>query len=210
MTLRGDKSSRGFTLVELLIGTSLALMVMTAVLSTHLYLGRSLARLINQQTLETQARRTLAYFAQDVRMASGISGTPSATYVALTVPTGSGANTITWYYNNTSSNATIAVNGTNVTMPANAVTRCVYNGSTVAPLTLCRNITSSGLTFTYYDSSGHSYTSADLSAQNYLSGIKQLSLTLSTQTGTGANGTLTPVQKVASARLILRNRPLLE
>jgi prepilin-type N-terminal cleavage/methylation domain-containing protein len=198
--------SKGFTLVELLIGMALALMVMTAMLSTYTYLGRSLARLVNQQTLETESRRALAYFAQDVRMASGISGTPSATRVDLNVPTGSGSNTITYYYNDSSADTPVTLNGNNVTMVANSLTRCVYDGTTVTSLTLCRNITGSGLTFTYYDSSGSSYTGYT----DYLPGIKQISLSFSCQKGNSFNGTQTPVQPVASARLILRNHPLLQ
>lgn len=200
------QSRAGFTLVELLIGMSLALTVMTAVLTSYIFLGRSLARLVNQQTLQTEARRTLAYFAQDVRMASGISGTPSATGVALTIPTGTGTNTITYYYNSASSDAVVSVNGTNVTMGANALTRCVYNGSAVTSLTLLRNVTSSGLSFSYYDSSGTGYTSY----ANYLSSIKQLALQFSIQTGISTNGTQTPVLQFASSRLLIRNQPLLQ
>ena len=78
-------------------GMSLALMVMTAILSSYTFLGRSLARLVNQQSLQSEARRALAYFAQDVRMASGLTDTAnlSATRVSLTLPTGTGTNTNT-------------------------------------------------------------------------------------------------------------------
>ncbi|MBI2516217.1 MAG: prepilin-type N-terminal cleavage/methylation domain-containing protein [Opitutae bacterium] len=196
---------KGFTLVELLIGMSLALTVMTAVLTSYIFLGRSLARLANQQTLESEARRTLAFFAQDVRMASGLSGTPSSSTVALTIPTGTGTNTITYYYNNTASDASVTVNGTSVTMKANALTRCVYNGSSVTSLTLLRYITTNSLSFTYYDSSENVYTSYT----DYLTGIKRLALQFSTQTGLNSNGTQTPVYQFASSRLILRNRSLL-
>lgn len=204
MTFRSSKAA--FTLVELLIGMSLALTVMTAVLTSYIFLGRSLARLANQQTLETEARRTLAFFAQDVRMTSDLSGTPSASTVALTVPTSSGTNTITYYYNNTSSDAVVTVNGTNVTMRANALTRCVYNGSTVTSLTLLNHITTDSLSFTYYDSSGNAYTSYT----DYLSGIKRLTLQFNTQTGVSSNGTQTPVYQFVSPRLTLRNRSLLQ
>ena len=71
MKHRSLQSRAGFTLVELLVGMSLALVVMTGVLSTFSFLGRNLNRLANQQKLESEGRRALAYFAQDVRMASG-------------------------------------------------------------------------------------------------------------------------------------------
>jgi prepilin-type N-terminal cleavage/methylation domain-containing protein len=202
----GPSPAKGFTLVELLIGMSLALTVMTAVLTSYIFLGRSLVRLAHQQTLETEARRTLAFFARDVRMTSDLSGTPSASTVALTIPTGTGTNTITYYYNNTAADTVVTVNGTNVTMRANALTRCVYNGSTVTSLTLLNSITTDSLAFTYYDSSGNAYTSYT----DYLAGIKRLALRFSTQTGVDSNGTQTPVYQFASPQLILRNRSLLQ
>ncbi len=197
-------SRAGFTLVELLVGATLSAAVMAAVLSSYIYLGKSLARLANQQTLETEARRTLGYFARDVQMATGLSGTPSATTFALTVPTGTGTNTITYYYNNGGATP-ININGTSVTMIANSLTRCVYNGTTVTPQTLLNNITTGGLNFYYYDTSGNIYTTYT----DYLSGIKQLMFQFSTQTGVSSNGTQTLVYQAASNRLIVRNKALL-
>jgi prepilin-type N-terminal cleavage/methylation domain-containing protein len=72
MTAPRRQSRAGFTLVELLVGMSLALIVMTGVLSTFSFLGRNLNRLANQQQLESESRRALAYFAQDVRMANAL------------------------------------------------------------------------------------------------------------------------------------------
>lgn len=212
MTLRGFRSPAGFTLVELLIGASLSAIVLAGVLSSYVFLGRQLGRLANQQTLETEARRALAYFEQDVQRASGLVTvstspiSPAANRVDLTVPTATTTTTITYYYNNTSSAATVAINGTNVSMAANALTRCVYNGSTVTSLTLLRNITSSGLTLNYYDSSGNIYTTYT----DYLPGIKQLAVQFSTQIVTTNQGTTTPVQQVTSSRLVLRNRGFLQ
>lgn len=199
------RAPRGFTLVELLIGATLSAAVMAAVFSSYLYLGRSLARLANQQTLETEARRVLGYFAQDVEQAMGIdtSVTLSASRVSLTVPAGTGTNTITYYYNSGGSDAAVTINGSSVTMAANALTRCVYNGASVSSQTLLRHITA--LSITYYDSAGSAYSNYT----DYLPGIKQLSLEFSTQTGSAPNGTRTPVHQVASGRLILRNRGFL-
>ena len=84
---RRPHSRSGFTLVELLVGMTLALVVMTAVLSTFGFLGRNLNRLANQQQLESEGRRALAYFAQDVRMASGLSN-PGDAQLELAVPAG--------------------------------------------------------------------------------------------------------------------------
>jgi hypothetical protein len=72
----------------MLIGLSLSLMVMAAILASYVFLARNFTRslgvtyAVNNQTtlsqlppLEAQLRTTLAYFTQDVRMATGISGT---------------------------------------------------------------------------------------------------------------------------------------
>lgn len=179
---------------------------MAAILSSYLYIGRNLARLANQQTLEVEARRTLAQFNRDVRMASGLTdtGTLGSAWMSLTIPSESGTNTVTYYYNNGSSAATVAVNGTNVSMAANALTRCVYNGTTVTSFALLNNITAGGLTLRYYDTSDREYTT-----YSYLSGIKQLSLEFTTQLGVSGNGTQTRAYSVSSNRLVVRNRGFL-
>lgn len=213
MIFRGSKSFRAFTLVELLVGATLSAAVMAAVLSSYIYLGRSLARLANQQTLETEGRRTLGYFAQDVQSASGLTDTVnlSDTRVSLLVPTAAGTSTITYYYNSTTAPVTVTINGTSVSMAATSLTRCVYNGSSVSSLTLLRNITDNNsstpkdLVLRFYDASGNEYTSYT----DYLAGIKQLSLQFSTQLGNSGNGTRTLVYQAASNRLILRNRGFL-
>jgi type II secretory pathway component PulJ len=216
VTLRGQKSparQAAFTLVELLVGATLSAAVMAAVFSSYIYLGRSLARLANQQILETEARRTLGYFSRDVQAATGLTDTAnlSAARLSLTVPAATGTNTITYYYNATASAASVTINGTSVSMAATALTRCVYDGASVTSQTLLRNITdndsstANDLAFRYYDSSGNPYTSYT----DYLPGIKQLSLQFGTQLGTGTNGTQTLVHRVTSNRVILRNRGFL-
>jgi type II secretory pathway component PulJ len=189
--IRGHSSSGGFTLVELLIGASLSAAVMAAVLSSYIFLGRSFARLTNQQTLETEARRTLATFAKDVQAATGISGTPSASAVTFTQPTSTGATTtVTYTFTNDAGG-----NGTLVRTPAGGTAQ-----------TLLRNITNNGLTISYYDTSGRAYTSFT----DYLTGIRQLALEFSTQTGTRTNGTQTQVYRAASSRLLIHNSALLQ
>jgi Tfp pilus assembly protein PilW len=208
MRPRRQNPQAAFTLVELMIGAALSAALMAAVLSTYIYLGRGLARLANQQTLENEARRTLGYFTQDVQSASGITDTSnlSATRVSLLVPASGGTNTVTYYFNNTASSTTVSVNGTNISMAANALTRCVYNGSTVASLVLLRNITSGGLTLKYYDSAGRPYTTY----VNYLPGITQMALQFNTQLGNSTNGTRTQIYPVSSSRIVMRNDKFLQ
>ena len=72
------RSRRGFTLVELLISAGLAGFILTAVLTTFLFLGRSGANIQNYNDMEGQARRGLEQFAQDVRQASSITWNSSS------------------------------------------------------------------------------------------------------------------------------------
>lgn len=191
-------------------------MVMTAVLTTYVSLGRNFTRSLgltssNQPNLESQIRRTITTFSQDVRMANGIpsSSTLSASRVTLTLPTGNSTNQITYYYNSTAITSSansdaVTINGTSITMRREALTRCVYDGTTVTSLVLHTNLLS--CVFNYYDSSGN----PDTDYVNYRTGIKQISLTITAQGGRSTNGTLTPVYKSDSSRLLLRNKPLLQ
>jgi prepilin-type N-terminal cleavage/methylation domain-containing protein len=193
------KRTAGFTLVELLIGMALSLLVMSAVLTSYVFLGRNFTRSLglgsmNQPTLESQGRRALAYFARDVRMASGISGSPSANAVTLSLPTSFGTTTVTYTYDTTDS-----TNKKLVRTPAGG-----------APQTLHTNLQSFYLR--YYDASGWPFDNSAppyTTFTDYLSGIKQVSMTFSSQAGKGSNGTLTQVYQMASSRLLIRNKQLL-
>lgn len=66
------KASRGFTLVEIMIGATLGAFILLGVLSTFLFLGRSGANFQNYADMETQGRTALETFAEDVRQASAI------------------------------------------------------------------------------------------------------------------------------------------
>ena len=204
-------------------------MLMTAVLSTYVALGRNFTRSLGissatQPSLDTQARRTLAYFAQDVRMASSIFGNPSASTVSLILPTDDSTITVAYAYDSThqglfrgplwNSATSYAVGDTAVY--SGTAYRCILVHSNHVPpntsywagaVPLQSNLLT--CTFNYYDSSGNAYASSDLSAGNYLQGIKQLSLSFSSQAGSSANGTRTQVYQTDSPRLLLRNRSLL-
>lgn len=198
--LRG--AGPGFTLVELLIGMSLALILIIAVLSSYVFLGRSFSRTLgvgmaNQPTLEAQGRRTLETFALDVEMTAAISN-PTASEITLTVPHSTGGTQdVTYYYNSTA--APVAIYG--VTVAAHALARIDRSSSTAK--TLHSNLLT--CSFTYYDVSANPYTTF----VNYLPGIKQISLALTAQGGSSTNNTLTQVYTVASPRLLFRNKNLL-
>lgn len=189
MTTPVSNKAAGFTLVELLIGMSLALIVMTAVLSSYVLISRNFTRSLavtsaTQPNLESQGRRTLAIFTQDVEMAVAISGTPSASSLALTLPTSSGSITVTYAYDSAA--------GTLTRTPSVGAAQTLHSS-----LLTC--------VFTYYDSSGNPYTTF----VNYLPGIKQVSFTLTAQAGNSTNNTLSAVYKLGSPRLLFRNKTFL-
>lgn len=196
------KNKLAFTLVELLIGVSLSLIVISAVLSSYVFLAKNFTRSLaigssNQPTLEAQGRRAINYFTQDVRMAIGITGTISASEVTLIIPTGSGTKNVTFYYNSGTTPASVY----SVSVPPESLARIDRNTNTL--LTLQTDILT--CTFSYFDNLGYPYTAY----VNYLSGIKKINLSLTAQTGSSTNGTLTPAYRVDSAPLLLRNTPLL-
>jgi prepilin-type N-terminal cleavage/methylation domain-containing protein len=88
--MRPAQSRRGFTLVELLISFSLASMLMAAILSTFIFMGRNLSRLASYQALEHEARKGLAYLRQDFALAKAVKSgsTPTSAGVTLVLPGG--------------------------------------------------------------------------------------------------------------------------
>jgi Tfp pilus assembly protein PilW len=216
------KSNAAFTMVELLIGATLSAMIMAGVLSSYIYMGRSLARLANQQTLEAEGRRTLAYLNQDVRMASTITVTPQTApsfYVTLAIArSGVGTTQVVYYYNSTGSAISTSISGTSISVPAHSLVRVVSTGSAVIyPIqTVLRNIVAAdeGCYLRFFDAAGSAYDSGaapytpDFTASSSL-GIKQIAFTFSTQLGTSSNGTQTKVYQVSSNRMVLRNKALL-
>lgn len=213
------QSQSGFTLVELLIGATLSAAIMAAVLSSYIYLGRSLARLANQQTLEAEGRRALGLFSQDVQTATGV------TINSLTAPdfsvnfalanNGTGANQVVYYYSQNGTSTSIF--GNTITIPANSLVRVLGTGSAITQpaQVVLRNIVAAneGCAIRYFDASGNPYdngTAPYTPVTTYSSGIKQVSLQFNTQLGNSGNGTRTLVYKVVSGRLALRNKALLQ
>jgi prepilin-type N-terminal cleavage/methylation domain-containing protein len=75
----------GFTLVEVMVATTLAGLVLAGILSSFLMIGRSGANAANYIEMEREARKGLEQFGQDVRMALYLK-TISSTHVQLTIP----------------------------------------------------------------------------------------------------------------------------
>lgn len=98
--MRPGNHRRGFTLVELMIGTALATVVMAALLSSFVFIGGSLSRLASGQALENEARKALAYLRQDFALARSIKSgtTPTASSVTLVLPIGTGTYEVSYTY----------------------------------------------------------------------------------------------------------------
>jgi prepilin-type N-terminal cleavage/methylation domain-containing protein len=183
--MRAPNRRGGFTLVELMIGSTLGAFILAAVLSTFLFMGRSGANVQNYNDMESQARNALENFAQDTRQASGIVWTDANT-VALTV----GTLRVTYQYNPTAQRfarqevviATNVVNSTRV---------------------LITGITS--FAFSAYNITGASVpisTAAERTAANGTTKQLQISLEAARNSRTVVAATNT----VLSARFVLRNK----
>ena len=78
------RRGRGFTLIEVMVAASISAFVLTAVLTSALFIGRSAVNIRNYTDMETQGRKMLEYFAEDTRQASAVTWT-SSTSLTLVV-----------------------------------------------------------------------------------------------------------------------------
>jgi len=183
---KGQSRRGGFTLVEILVATSVSAIVMAGLLAAYLFLGRNLKRLTYFHAQESDGRRTIQQFTQDVSSAIQLN-TATATSLALTRPISTGNSTVTYTWNGT-------VGGN--------FTRTQDSGPAV---TMLKYVTS--LTITYYDGGGN--TPAGMQPYD----VKNVELLFSTvrpsPTTVGAAGTVT-AYNAATSRIMLRNRQPLQ
>jgi hypothetical protein len=164
-----------------MISASLATVILTAVLSMFLFLGRSSANIISYAEMESQARRGLEFFAQDTRQSSDLAWN-STSSITLTV----GASTIDYVFNSGTGEFTRTMGG---------VTTVLLEGITT-------------FTFSGYKITGATVDTSDLSTaakRSAASGVtKQIQIYIEV-----ARNSVTAVQAtntVLSARYILRNK----
>lgn len=173
-------SRTGFTLTEVLIAVSLGAIIMLAVLTAFLMIGRSTAAAVNYIEMEKQARQGMERFGQDVRMAQYLT-TVSANQVTLTIPSANGTDDIDYIYD--SSAKTFTRNGRDpVTYVANTST------------TLIKNVQNCEFRRWMLGSTGPA--NSDASADQL-----QIRLTISQKSVTVATNT----NLVVSARFVMRN-----
>jgi prepilin-type N-terminal cleavage/methylation domain-containing protein len=171
-------SRRGFTLVEILISSSLASFILTGVMTCFLFLGRSGANIQNYSDMEGQARRGLEQFAQDVRQASSI----------------------TW---NSNQSVTLVVDATNVTWThsSGALTR---QAGTATARTMLTGITA--FTYKAYNITGTEITDLTSATALTTAGQATKQLQISLEAARRSNTVARATNLVLSARYILRNK----
>lgn len=172
-------ASRGFTLVEVMVAAFISAVILTAVLSSMLFIGRSATNVRNYTDMETQGRKMLEYFAEDTRQASSV----------------------TW---TNSTSLTLVVNSANVTYSYDSSTLTLTRTVTGSPNVTVTNINT--FQFIAYTINGTQITDFSTAAARTTAanGTKQvqISLAASRNRQTLVNTTST----VLSARFILRNK----
>jgi hypothetical protein len=170
-----------------MIAGTIGSMVLAGVLSTFLMLGRSGQRLYYYNGMETESRRTLEEFAQDVRMASDCVYN-SSTSITLTVVDNytSNSNQVTYTFGD------VTIGG--ITVPSCFYRRPGNAASTATPTILMRSITDCA--FSRFDVLGNATTS-DISTKRV-----ELSLRASVTRSTLVAST----DNIVSATYLLRNK----
>ena len=172
-------AARGFTLVEMLVAAFISAFVLTAILSSFLFIGRSAMNIRNYTEMETQGRKMLEYFTEDTRQASSV----------------------TW---TSSSSLTLVVNAANITYTYDSSTLTLTRTASGVPNVTVTNIntfqflayTINGTQITDFSTSAARTTAANTTKQIQIS----LAASRNRQTLTSTTST------VLSARFILRNK----
>ena len=168
--------ARAFTLVEVMIGATLATIILAGTMTAFLFIGRSGANLRNYTDMESQARKSLEIFAEDTRQASAVTWT-SEDSVTLVV------NSANVYYSYTSGS---------FTRTTGAETTALLTGIT-------------DFDFSAFDING-TVTALDTAAARSTANnvTKQVQISLSAARSTMTVTTATNI--VLSARYVLRNK----
>jgi len=160
----------------MMIGAALSSFILAGVLSTFLFLGRSGANFQNYSDMESQARRALEMFAEDVRQASAISWTSNES-------------------------VTLTVNSASVVYAYNSSTRVFYRNGT----SLITGITAGSFAYKAYKVDGTELplaTAANLTA----AGVNTKQLQISLEASRTSRTVVAATNTVLSARFILRNK----
>jgi prepilin-type N-terminal cleavage/methylation domain-containing protein len=185
----------GFTLLEVMMVTVISSFVFAGVLSAYIFLGRGLARQVNEEGLESRTRLALYWFTQDVSTAS--------TITAQNPGSGVTGNLITLWVPSLGNSVTYACDWTGGT-GFGLLTRQV--GSSGTKLTLLTNLSSFSLGF--YDLAGNAITAPTAAPTTPQIDIKQVYMAYTVTAGTaftGAQSNLT----IVSPSVVIKNKALL-
>jgi prepilin-type N-terminal cleavage/methylation domain-containing protein len=162
----------GFTLVEVMVATSVSAIVFAGIITAYLFVGRNLTRLVNLQQQEVESRRTLRHVTQDLSAAIQLT-TATSSQVVMTKPTSSGTTTVTYTY--TSGTGKLA-------RTDSAGTQTLLSGVTA-------------FTINYYNESGTAITSSPHS-------VKAVEFSFTAAAGTSGSGTLASYTTVSPRVLL--------
>lgn len=95
----GSRRRRGFSLAEVIIAAGIFGLVVAGLMSSFTFVLRSSIGMGNYVDMNAATRHALEMFAQDVRMASGLTAI-SETELTLTVPSGSSTSEVTYRFYN--------------------------------------------------------------------------------------------------------------
>ena len=181
----------GFTLVEVLVASTLAAAVMAAVLATFVFLGRNLTRLANYQTLEAKGRQALIYLRQDFALAQAVKTgtTPTGSTVTLVLPAGE---------------VTYAYDGTNYRLRRQA------NFGPNPDFYLLQNdyCTCTTFAFSYYTTTSGTPIDQISGSANVPYSIKQIEVRFIIQTPGTSSAATRATYEIVSSRLLIRNKQL--
>jgi Tfp pilus assembly protein PilV len=179
------ETSRGFTLVEVLIAASLSTFVLAGVLSAFVFMARTGFRSSGYSEMEAEVRRGLDVFAQDTRNATDVRWN-SPQSITLTV----NGSQVTYAYDATATSPTYR-----------SFYRAAGNADAAAPRTVLVRQVTADFAFKRYKLEQPGV--ADNTAHND-SETKLLQLTLrATRTSVATTGA---TQSAISARYLLRNK----
>lgn len=143
-----------------MVATSISAVVLIAIFSAYLFMGRNLTRLVNLQRQEVQSRAMLQYFTRDLSAATQVS-IPATGELLVTKPAASGTTTVRYVYS--------AADGTVVRREG-------------ADQKLLSSLTS--FSYAFYNESGTAVASSALQS------VKAIELSFSSAYGSASAGTL--------------------
>lgn len=179
----------GFTLVELMVASTLAAILMAAVLSTFTFMGRNLARLSSYQALETESRKALNYLRRDLAVAQTVKRgtTPTSSAVTLVLPAGE----VTYTYDTASRNLR-----RQSTFGANSDLTLLRTSSCECP----------SFAFSYFTTTDGAPTAQAAPSTNVPYSIKQIEVRFAVESPTTWSAQTRTRYEAASPRFLLRNR----